>query len=92
MIAILHFLGKTLDLFVTQIGLERGFVELNPSAQRLTQDPYLASLVNMVLSLAIYGIYEYYKSSKLIRDIVYFVIASNFIIAFYGIGVILFLE
>ena len=89
MIAILFFLGKMLDLFVTQIALKRGFVEKNVFFQNTLLTDYKYVFFNFFLSVVIYLMYEYLKKHKVFRDLLVFCVVFNFIIAFYGIGLIM---
>ncbi len=80
----LIFLGKTLDYLVTRVGMRNGFQEANQLTATLVEKTYLVFLLNFIIAIIFYLVYENLKENKIIKDMVHFIIATNFIVAGYN--------
>lgn len=76
---LLWFIAKTIDLTVTEIGLSKGFVELNPIFDGVGSYPMF--LFNLLTTYIVYFLLHRFEKNKIVKDLITLSIWVVFIMA-----------
>jgi hypothetical protein len=86
-LALLWFVAKMFDATVTEIGIKKGYVELNPLVS--LDNVWFIFLFNVISTFIIYFILYFLGNIKIIKEVVILCIGIIFMVALNGLVLII---